>query len=115
MKLTRCLLMFMTAMAPLAACANDFPTVDRVEYVIECMKNHQGKHEYLYKCSCVIDYIARDLAYEEYVETSTALRNQSLSGPRGAEFRDPDLVKQMAKKYKASQAGANKACFVEQN
>jgi hypothetical protein len=113
MTLTRCLLILMTVTAPLGAYANDFPTVDRVEYVIECMKNHKGKHEYLYKCSCVIDHIAKELGYEEYVETSTALRNQSLSGPRGAEFRDPDLIKQMAKKYKTSQAGANKACFVE--
>jgi len=35
--------------APLAARANDFPTTDRVESVLECMNEHQGKQEYLYK------------------------------------------------------------------
>jgi len=113
MRISRLLLILMTLTVPFGACANDFPTVDRVEYVIECMKNHSGKHEYLYKCSCMIDHIAKELGYDEYVETSTALRNQSLSGPRGAEFRDPGLVKGMAKKYKTSQDGAMKACFAQ--
>jgi hypothetical protein len=113
MKIARFLLLLSVAAAPVGARANDFPTTDRVEYVLECMKNHSGKYEYLYKCSCVIDQIAKALRYEEYVETSTALRDQTLSGPRGAAFRDPDSVKAMAKKYKAIQAGANKACNVQ--
>jgi len=111
MKIVR-LLLLLTVTAPIGAYANDFPTTDRVEYVLECMKNHAGKYEYLYKCSCVIDNIAKELSYDEYVEISTALRDQSLTGPRGAEFRDPDPVKAMAKKYKTIQAGANKACYV---
>ncbi len=111
MKIARLLLMVLVG-APISAHANDFPTADRVEYVLECMKNHAGKYEYLYKCSCAIDNIAKGLTFDEYVETSTALRNQTLGGPKGAEFRDPDAVKAMAKKYKAIQTGANKACYV---
>lgn len=111
MKIVR-LLLLLTVTAPIAAYANDFPTTDRVEYVLECMKNHAGKYEYLYKCSCALDNIAKKLSYDEYVELSTALRNQSLSGERGAAFRDPDTVKAMAKKYKTIQADANKACYV---
>jgi hypothetical protein len=99
--------------APLAARANDFPTTDRVEYVLECMNEHQGKQEYLYKCSCVIDQVASQVGYEEFVEIATALRHQTLSGPRGAEFRDPASVKAMANKYKAMLAKARKACFVQ--
>ena len=49
---------------PLAAQANDFPTQDRVEYVLECMQQHPGKQEYLYKCACTIDQIAQALRYE---------------------------------------------------
>lgn len=105
------LLLLLAGTVP-AAYAHDFPTVDRVEYVLECMKNNDGKHEYLYKCSCVIDHIAKALPYDEYVELSTALRNQGLGGERGAEFRDPDSVKQMAKKYKTVRSDANQACFV---
>jgi hypothetical protein len=44
-----------------AAAANDFPTTSRMEYVLECMKDHEGKHEYLYKCLCVVDQITSRL------------------------------------------------------
>ena len=113
MKTFRLLLLLPLLGAPLAARANDFPTTDRVEYVLECMNDHQGKQEYLYKCSCVIDQVAGQVGYEEFVEIATALRNQTLGGPRGAEFRDPATVKAMANKYKAMLAKARKACFVQ--
>lgn len=110
MKIER-IIMLLSLAIPLSGHAGDFPTADRVEYVLECMKNHGGKQEYLYKCSCAIDKIAASLDYDDYVEASTALRYQSLSGERGAEFRDPEHVKAMAKRYKSIQSAANKACF----
>jgi hypothetical protein len=90
---------------------NDFPTSARVEYVLECMSQHDGRQEYLYKCSCVIDRIGAGLAYDDYVAMSTALRYQSLQGERGAEFRDPKSVKDMAGRYKALLAEATRACL----
>ena len=108
----RHLLLLAVSIAPLTAQANDFPTSGRVEYVLECMQKHESKYEYLYKCSCVIDHIAKHMPYDDYVTMSTALRNQTLAGERGALFRDPAPVKEMAGKYKALQAGANKACQV---
>jgi hypothetical protein len=107
------LMLLLAASVPMVAHANDFPTADRVEYVLECMMNHPGKQEYLYKCSCTIDQIAQEVGYSEYVEISTALRHQALSGPGGAAFRDPESVKAMANKYKALQAKARKACYVQ--
>jgi AraC-like DNA-binding protein len=107
------LMLLLAASVPMVAHANDFPTADRVEYVLECMMNHPGKQEYLYKCSCTIDQIAQEVGYSEYVEISTALRHQTLSGPGGAAFRDPESVKAMANKYKALQAKARKACYVQ--
>lgn len=98
--------------APLAAHAHDFPTSGRVEYVLECMQKHDVKYEYLYKCSCVIDQIAKAMPYDDFVTMSTALRNQTMAGERGALFRDPAPVKEMASKYKAIQASANKTCNV---
>jgi hypothetical protein len=77
------------------------------------MQKHEGKYEYLYKCSCAVDQIAKALPYEEFVTLSTALRNQTLAGEHGAVFRDPDNVKGMANKYKAIQADADKACYVK--
>jgi hypothetical protein len=112
MKLSH-LLLFSTLAVPLAAQANDFPTSGRVEYVLECMQKHEGKHEYLYKCSCAVDRIAKALPYDEFVALSTALRNQALAGEHGSVFRDPDNVKGMANKYKAIQTDADKACYVK--
>jgi hypothetical protein len=102
------------AAAPITAHANDFPTSGRMEYVLECMQKHDGKYEFLYKCSCVIDRIAEALPYEDYVTMSTALRNQTLAGERGGVFRDPPAVKDMADKYRTIQATADKACHVQQ-
>ena len=101
--------------APAMAHAHDFPTSGRVEYVLECMQNHDGKYEFLYKCSCVIDRIAASMPYEDYVAMSTALRNQALAGERGGVFRDAPTVRELAGKYKAVQADANKACHVPQH
>lgn len=106
------LLALLGAMLPLLSHANDFPTTGRVEYVLECMKTNGGKQEFLYKCSCAIDRIAKELKYEEYVEMSTALRYQNLGGEQGAIFRDPENVKKDARKYKAIQSDANRACMV---
>ncbi|MDQ2821840.1 MAG: hypothetical protein M3Y65_15840 [Pseudomonadota bacterium] len=107
------LALLLAASMPMAAHAHDFPTADRVEYVLECMVDHQSKQEYLYKCSCAIDQIAQQMPYDDYVESSTALRHQTLSGPRGAEFRDAGAGKAMAVKYKALQDKARKACYVQ--
>jgi hypothetical protein len=104
------LLLLLAAGSPMVAHANDFPTTDRVEYVLECMAAHPGRQEYLYKCSCTIDRIAQEVRYDEYVEISTALRHQGLRGPGGAAFRDPESVRAMADKYKALQAKSRAAC-----
>jgi hypothetical protein len=100
--------------APATAHADAFPTSGRVEYVLECMQKHDGKYEFLYKCSCVIDRIAEAMPYEDYVAMSTALRDQTLAGERGGVFRDAPTVKVMADRYKTVQAEANKACHVQQ-
>ena len=110
--LSFCTLMIVASAVPLTAMANDFPTTSRMEYVLECMKKHDGKYEYMYKCSCSIDEIANQTPFEEYVEISTALRNEALGGQRGAEFRDPAMVKTMASKYKKIEQNAADACFI---
>src|SRR5712691_5100533 len=49
-----------------------YPTVDRVEFVLECMQKNGGKQEFLYKCACVIDEIAQKYAYDDFVGASAA-------------------------------------------
>src|SRR2546427_6411346 len=53
-----------------------YPTVDRVEYVLECMPRNAGRQEFLYKCACLIDEIAKQYAHDEFVEPSTAAHFQ---------------------------------------
>jgi hypothetical protein len=98
---------------PLGASANDYPTVDRVQYVLECMKNHQGKYEYIYKCSCAIDAIAKSMPYDTYVEAASISRYSGMGGERMGVFRDSDEMRALAKKWKSVEAEANKACFIE--
>lgn len=100
-------------LVPGVASANDFPTSSRMEYVLECMNNNQGKYEFLYKCSCAVDQIAGKVKYDDYVEMSTASRHQTLGGERGAEFRDPEWVRELAKKYKAIEQNAKDSCFIK--
>jgi hypothetical protein len=108
------LLLLTSLAAPAMALADEFPTSGRVEYVLECMQKHDGKYEFLYKCSCVIDHIAAAMPYEDFVAMSTALRDQTLAGERGGVFRNAPTVKVMADRYKTIQADANKACHVQQ-
>jgi hypothetical protein len=108
------LLLLALLATPAIAQGHDYPTSGRVEYVLECMQKHDGKYEFLYKCSCVIDRIAEAMPYEDFVAMSTALRDQSLAGERGGAFRDPPTVRAMADKYKTIQASANQACHVQQ-
>ena len=105
------------AIAPVAAYADDaspkgYPTVDRVEFVLECMQKNDGKQVFLYKCSCLIDEIAQKYSYDDFVEASTAARYQTLGGERGGVFRDPPNVREMAKHYLQVRGEAMKQCGV---
>lgn len=113
MKPSHLLLLLPLSMPP-GARADDFPTSGRVEYVLECMQQHAGKHEYLYKCSCMVDRIARELSYDDFVAMSVAARNQNLAGERGGLFRDAASARDMAGKYREIEAGARQACAVPQ-
>lgn len=111
--LSLCSFMIAAIAVPQLASANDFPTTARVEYVLECMKSHAGKYEYMYKCACAIDEMAKEIKFDEFAELATASRNKSLGGERGAEFRDPANVKDMVKKYAVIESKAGDACFIK--
>lgn len=100
-------------LVPGVALADGYPTVDRVQFVLECMKNHEGKYEYIYKCSCAIDAIAKKLPYDTYVEAASVARYSGMGGERMGVFRDSDEMRALANKWKAVEADANKACFIE--
>ena len=108
---------FLAAAASLAlagvAAANDFPTVDRVLYVQECMKNHPGAYyEMVNKCSCALDTLAREVKHEDYVEMNTVVNAMSIGGERGNSLRDNDTVKPQSKRWRELQAKVKGACFI---
>lgn len=108
-QLTLCALL----MASAAACANDFPTADRVLYVQECMRAHPGpQFEMINKCSCALDTLARDVKYDDYVTMSTIGKAMSIGGERGGAIRDVPSLEPQAKSYRERQAKAEKGCFI---
>lgn len=99
--------------ATAAGAANDYPTIDRVEFVLGCARDARGPaQENIYKCSCVIDAIAQRLPYDQYVEYSTTANAISIGGERGESMRAYTAGKDVAGKYRAVQAEARKACLM---
>lgn len=110
-------LLFALAFLPAMAMAqegeshNDFPTFDRVGYVLVCMDSHGGKSvETLTACSCRIDHIASKMSYEEYDEASTYLRYKGMPGEKGALFREMERGEELMDKLEQVRNEANKAC-----
>jgi hypothetical protein len=89
---------------------HDYPTVARVEYVQECIEKKGGVVANLYKCSCAIDWIARKLTYDEFVEAQTYSKYATLPGEGGGIFRDSPEAKEKAKLYRQLEADAFKGC-----
>ena len=108
------LFLVLAAVLPSVAAAFDYPTVDRVEYVHACMRDNPNQSQVMvYKCSCVIDAIAREMPYEEFVESSTAANAFTIGGERGETVRNYAPAKKMADTFKALQSKAKKSCFIE--
>lgn len=98
--------------APLCR-ANDFPTSDRVEFVLECMRDHTGgQFELLHKCSCIIDRLAKQYKYDDFIEAQTMAKAVSIAGERGSVLRDNEDAQKAARRYRASVGEAARACFL---
>ncbi len=70
--------------------AGEYPTHEEVRFVNECMAMHGGRSwGNLYKCSCVIDYIAARMPYDKFSAADTYRRGQDISGERGDVLREP--------------------------
>jgi len=101
------------ALAALPAAANDFPTLERVLYVQECMRAHPGpQFEMVSKCSCALDALAKEVKFDDYVTMSTITNALTIGGERGGALRDNDSVKPEAKRYRELQAQVQKSCFI---
>jgi hypothetical protein len=93
---------------------NDYPTRDRVDYVLECVAKHGGlTYINQYACGCKIDKIAEKLNFAEYESARTFVQMQKTPGENGAPFRDPKQSKDLRSKLKEADEAAEKACFVK--
>ncbi len=103
------------ALLPFAglAQANDFPTLDRVLYVHECMREHPGSHyEMVSKCTCVLDRIAAQVSHEEFMAMKTASDARSIGGERGGYIRANKSQQKEARRFGELQKEAKKGCFI---
>ena len=91
---------------------NNYPTLDRVQYVLECVQNYPDKvhQEMIYKCSCAIDEIAKKISYDDFINDWTATKAITIAGDRGA-IREHQMVKGMVKQFKDVQGNAQKTCL----
>ena len=92
--------------------ANNYPTLDRVQYVLECVQNYPDKvhQEMVYKCSCAIDEIAKQISYDDFINDWTASKAITIAGDRGA-IREHQMVKGMVKQFNDVQGSAQKTCL----
>ncbi|QXP91219.1 hypothetical protein [Methylococcus capsulatus] len=90
----------------------DFPTLTRVEYVLQCMQEHGGQnYDNMYHCACAVDVVAKAMTADEYDQAVTFTNLFGMGGERGAVFRDPPQSEQLRKKLKDAKAAANDTCF----
>lgn len=93
---------------------NDFPTRDRVEYVLNCVAQHGGlSYVNQYACGCKIDKIAEKLTFNEYESAKTFSYLKSTPGESGGVFRDPKQSKDLRTRLKEAEEYAEKNCFVK--
>lgn len=95
--------------------ANDFPTLERVKFVQECMSLKGGPtYVNMYGCSCVIDKIAGAMPFEEYVHADAFVRLRNMRGERGGYFRSSKDSRSARNALLTLRDQAEKDCFVGQ-
>lgn len=93
---------------------NDYPTIDRVLYVQECVRDHPGPtFEMTNKCACALDALARQVPHKQYVSMSTSANAHGIGGERGAYIRDTDLLQKEIKRFRELQSKVKKGCFID--
>lgn len=89
---------------------NDYPTVDRADYVFGCMATNGQTRESLEKCSCSVDAIAALLPYTDYVDASTIMSLVQKGGDATSLFNSPQMQKKVHT-LKLAQVEAEMRCF----
>lgn len=91
----------------------DYPTLDRVLFVEQCIRDHpqRSRQEMLYKCACAIDALAAEIPYGSYTDLATASQAASIAGERGNTARGDDALRD-ARRYRTALAKAYETCLI---
>ena len=93
--------------------AHDYPTMDRVDQVLTCMKRNGGQNvDNLFRCSCEIDVIAQTVSLEEFNTARTYEIYKNMPGEKGALFREGEDAHKAVETLVAARKNAEKRCFV---
>jgi hypothetical protein len=113
--LRRGLISSLFAVLPFSVYAeDDFPTLDRVEYVIGCMNQHGGQdYNNLYKCVCAVDYLRSQFTYSEYSQAEIFSLLRGYPGEDGGVFRDPRQAEGLRDRFADAQTAIAKRCFLK--
>ncbi|MGR9043971.1 MAG: hypothetical protein ACU83N_01670 [Gammaproteobacteria bacterium] len=96
------------------AFVNDFPTQERVDYVLSCIAKHGGlTYITQYGCGCKADKIAEKMSFADYDKARTYGFLRKTAGEAGGVFRDPEEAKRLKKLIQEAEAYAEKMCFVK--
>ncbi len=93
---------------------NEYPTRDRVDYVLQCIAKHGGlTYINQYACGCKIDKVAEKMSFADYEAAITYAFMRKTAGESGSAFRDPTESKRLKKLIEEAEAYAEKMCFVK--
>ena len=93
--------------------ANDFPTLERVDHVLTCMRTNGGQTiNNLYACACEVDIIAQQISFDEFTEARTFEIYKRMPGEKGSLFRDDERAKTIVGKLEQVRGDARKRCFI---
>ena len=108
--------LFAIALLPFGTQAEegDFPTLDRVEYVLGCMNERGGEnYDNLYRCVCAVDYLRSQFSYAEFSQAQVFRMLRSTPGENGGLFRDPKQADQLRDRLDAADETIAKRCFFD--
>lgn len=95
------------------AADNSYPTLERVDHVLTCMRTNGGQTvDNLYACSCEIDTIAQQVAFDDFAEARTFEIYKRMPGEKGGLFRDSERAESIVKQLEQARADAAKRCFI---
>ena len=91
--------------------SSDFPTLARAEFVFACMSSNASNRDFMAKCSCAIDEIAKRMTYKEYAQAEAIARLQYGASPREEAYKSVGLSKERMDKLYRAQAASELECF----